>query len=61
MVDFTVYVGDASLGHGAARTTMAVERKLDEFPVELGREGSIGKHLKGVHWVMLAIVWWRKD
>eukprot|EP00969_Alexandrium_andersonii_P292337 12920767-Alexandrium_andersonii.AAC.1 len=35
MVDFAVYVGDASLGHGATRTTVAVKRKLDEFPVEL--------------------------
>eukprot|EP00969_Alexandrium_andersonii_P288684 12761614-Alexandrium_andersonii.AAC.1 len=74
MADFTVYVGDASLGHGATRTTMAVKHKLDEFPVELrqlclvvvgwaktvgvcwNHEGSIGKNLKGVRWVMLAIV-----
>eukprot|EP00969_Alexandrium_andersonii_P341268 15085091-Alexandrium_andersonii.AAC.1 len=35
MVDFTVYVGDASAGLGATRFTMAVKRKLDEFPVAL--------------------------
>eukprot|EP00969_Alexandrium_andersonii_P041645 1825635-Alexandrium_andersonii.AAC.1 len=34
-VDFTVHVGDAAVGHSATRTTIMVNRKLDELPCAL--------------------------